>query len=294
MENISIGFSENVLRVLKVNDSRQITFKDEVDLGFNINDDSYFRKNKDEAIDLFSEKFNGLSISDESSDCIAGVLIETSQTFLNVLPVEFSDDKSNINSHILWELSHYFPENYKDFIVKYYRLNNNFFSGNIDEILLIALDKNKIDIIKNLCNGSGIKIRNIEIDQFAVEKCIKKNYPDDIRDLNILLIGCKSSRLDFSLISKSKIKYYDFQNTERTNIRQATARQMNFFETVFSDINIGKIFLYGEEKSIFVKNFLREEYKNIPVSLINPVTSDNSGNQSKYAPLFGLALKDFP
>ena len=34
-------------------------------------------------------------------------------------PVEFSDDKSNINSHILWELSHYFPENYKDFIVKY-------------------------------------------------------------------------------------------------------------------------------------------------------------------------------
>jgi len=294
LDNISIGFSENVLRVLKVNDARKITFKGEIDLGFNINDDSYFKKNKDEAVELFSEKFSGLSVNEDNSECKAGVLIEASQAFLNVLPLDFNEGKANINSHILWELSNYFPEKGKDFIVKYFRLNNNYISKNIDEILLIALDKNKIDIIKNLCNGSGIMIKNIEIDQLAVDKCIKNNYPEDIRNFNILLIGCKNSRLDFSLISEGKIKYFDFQNTARSNINQAIYSQMNFFEKVFSDIRIGKVFLYGEEKSIFVKNFFKEEYKNIPVSLINPETTDNTGNQSKYAPLFGLALKDFP
>ena len=56
---------------------------------------------------------------------------------------------------------------------------------------------------------------------------------------------------------------------------------MNFFETVFSDINIGKIFLYGEEKSSLLKIFSKEEYKIFRFHLINPVTTDNSGNQSK-------------
>ncbi len=294
MDNISIGFSENVLRVLKVNNSGQIIFKDEIDLGFSISDDSYFRKNKDEAVELFSEKFSGLSVNEKNSECQAGVLIETSQAFLNVLPVDFSEEKANINSHILWELSNYFPDNCKDFIVKYYRLNNNYVSRNIDEILLIALYKNKIDIIKNLCNGSGIKIKNIEIDQLAVDKCIKNNYPEDIKKFNILLIGCRSSRLDFSLISEGRIKYFDFQNTGRENIRQAILTQMNFFETVFSNVRIGKVFLYGEDKSVLVMNFFNDHFRNIPVSLINPEINDNTGNLSKYAPLFGLALKDFP
>lgn len=82
-------------------------------------------------------------------------MIEASQAFLNVLPVDFNEGKANINSHILWELSNYFPENGKDFIVKYYRLNNNYISKNIDEILLIALDKNKIDIIKIFATAAG-------------------------------------------------------------------------------------------------------------------------------------------
>lgn len=103
-------------------------------------------------------------------------------------------------------------------------------------------------------------IKNIEIDQLAVDKCIKNNYPEDIRNFNILLIGCKNSRLDFSLISEGKIKYFDFQNTARSNINQAIYSQMNF-EKVFSDIRIGKVFLYGEEKSIFVKNFSKKNTK---------------------------------
>ena len=87
LDNISIGFSENVLRVLKVNDARKITFKGEIDLGFNINDDSYFKKNKDEAVELFSEKFSGLSVNEDNSECKAGVLIEASQAFLKMAKI---------------------------------------------------------------------------------------------------------------------------------------------------------------------------------------------------------------
>ncbi|MEO6693813.1 MAG: hypothetical protein ABIY50_10405 [Ignavibacteria bacterium] len=298
MDNLTLEFSDDVLRILILDDSGKISFKDETDLGFNMNDYSYF-KNRDELVDNFNEKFNGLLKEPNLVFKEAGVLIDTSQAFLNVFPVDFQEDAGSINSHILWELSNYFPETYKNYNIKYYRLNNQFLTDGIDQILLIAVDKNKIEFIKSLCNGCGIKIKSVDIDQFVVEKCLKVFYPEELKNSTLLLIGCKNSRLDFSLISGGTIKYYDYEIINTLNFTNLLVKQMNFYNSVFEVNRPGKIFLYGDRNAEVVKKFLNEEFPDLLVQYINPVdtkdtkdTKDNNKNFSKFSPLFGLALKN--
>jgi len=294
LDTLSLGFSENVLRILRLNDSGKIVFKDEIDLGFNMNDDEYLRKNRDELVLSFTEKLSDLLRDETGSIDEAGVLIDTSQTFLNVFPIDFQEDQGSINTHILWELSNYFPGSYKEFNIKYYRLHNKYLSDGIDEVLLIAVDKNKIEFIKNLCNGSGIKIKNVDIDQFIVEKCVREFYPAELKERTVLLGGCKNSRLDFSLITNEKIKYYDYENAGTSNINTLLVKQMNFFNSMFNEDPPGIIFLYGDQNAEVVKNFLNEKFESLPVILIDPFLKTGSEeNLSKYAPLYGLALKNF-
>ena len=294
MDTLNLGFSENVLRILRLNNSAEIVFKDEIDLGFNMNDEEYLRKNRDELVFSFTEKLSDVLKYETLEINEASILIDTSQTFLNIFPLDFQEDQGSINSHILWELSNYFPDNYKEFNIKYYRLNNKYLSGGIDEVLLIAVDKNKIEFIKNLCNGSGIKIKSVDIDQFVVERCIKEIYQAELNDKTVLLVGCKNSRLDFSLIKDGKIKYYDYENAGTTNFKTLLAKQMNFFNSMFNEDNAGTIFLYGDRNSEVVKNFFNEEFEKLPVILIDPFDKTNRDeNLSKYSPLYGLALKNF-
>ena len=294
MRSLNIEFSNNLVRVLQLNKSKEIILNEEIELGFNIDDVNYIKKNKKEAVSIFSEKFSELNLNETNTEENACVLLNTSQSFLNVIPVDFNEEKNNIDSHILWDLSNYFPDTYKDYIIKYYRLNNNYLNEKIDEVLLIAVDKNRVDVIKNLCNGIGFKIVNIDIDQFAVEKCLKENYSGEFTEQNILLIGFKDSRIDFSLISKGKIRYYDFQNPGKANFKILIEKQIEFLTSVFSEIKIEQAFIYGTEKSINVQNFINEELKIFPATIINPSKINSSEvSQSRYAPLYGLALKNF-
>lgn len=293
MNTLSLEFSENFLRILRLNDLGEVVFKDEIDLGFNMNDDN-LRKNRDEIVLLFTEKLSFLFKDETGLINEADVLIDTSQTFLNVFPLDFQEDQRSINSHILWELSNYFPDNYKEFNIKYYRFNNKYLSEGIDEVLLIAVDKNKIEFIKALCNGSGIKIKSVDIDQFVVEKCVKKIYPAEFKNKTFLLVGCKNSRLDFSLIADGKIKYYDYDNIGISNFKILFAKQMNFFKSMFNKDHSGKIFLYGDRNAEVIKDFLNEEFESLTSVLIDPfVKTGSAENLSKYSPLYGLALKNF-
>ncbi|MDQ3194033.1 MAG: pilus assembly protein PilM [Bacteroidota bacterium] len=285
MSNLNLEFSGNTLRVLQLNETRDIIIKDERKLSFNILNEQTLKSKSADLISEFAVIIKSV-LNDDSNEQRAGVLISTEQTFLNVFPVDFNEDQSSINSHILWELSNYYPETYKDFNIKYYRLNNNYFNENIDEALLIAIDKNAIGFIKVLCNGSNIKIRNVEIDQFAVEKCVKENYPEEIKN-TILIIGCKNNRLDFSVIARGYLKYYDYEIFEGKKFRNLLIRHLNIYNKGYSKIE--KIFLYGDENTEHVKKFLDEMMENKKVSFIK---YNEGNNDSRFSALYGLALKN--
>ncbi len=285
MNTLSLGFSGNVLRVLQLSDTRQIISEYELTLSFNINEENILKQNQKELARELSDSISGIPGIDGSEPLTAGILIETEQTFLSVFPIDFNEEQGNINSHILWELSNYFPDTYKNFNIKYFRLNNNYLNETIDEVLLIAIDKGKIEFLKNLCNSCNIRIKNIEIDQFAVDKCLKENYPDDVKNSNILIIGCKNSRLDFSMIVNGNLTLFDFENFEGENFRTLLVNKINHL----SSMNIDKIFLYGGDVSGQVKNFLSEQYKAAQIEFI----SFPGNNDFRFSPLYGLALKNF-
>lgn len=284
MNNLVLEFSEKGLRVLEINQSGIIIFKEELNLNFNIYDETEQKISREEMKNEFSETIQNLLKNNKREVQTTGVLINTSQTFLNVFPLDFNEEQISIDSHLIWELSNYFPESFKNFNIKYYRLNNNELNGKIDDVLLIAVDKNKIERIKNLCNAAGLKIRNVEIDQFTVEKCLPAEYKDETECL--LLLGCKNLRLDFSLIINGKLKYYDYRIIENTKFKYFLMDRINFFNSTYKEID--HIFLYGEDYSKEADIFLKNEFQNINTSFVTYDSSDDT----KFAPLYGLALKN--
>ncbi len=287
MVNLNLEFSGNVLRILQLNESKQIISKNEFNLSFNINDDSNLKKNKNDFAEEFEECINKITKDSGHEFLKAGILIGTEQTFLNVTPIDFTEDAGSITSHILWELSNYFPETYKDFNIQYYRLNNKYHNENTDDILIIAVNKNKLEFIKHLCNAGGLKIGKVEIDHFALEKNLKEIYPDENKNKTILVIGCKDGRFDYSLIVNELLKYYSYETYERSEFKNLLISQINSFNA--SLFNIEKIFLYGNESTAIIKLFLEQQFLNIPVSVI---TIPGNSDDTKFAPLYGLALKN--
>ncbi|HMS34710.1 MAG TPA: pilus assembly protein PilM [Ignavibacteria bacterium] len=289
MVNINLEFSGNILRALQLNDAKEVILKNEITLSFNLNDEFHSRKNKDSLIEEFEESISSIFNNEDQEQKTAGILIGTSQTFLNVMPVDFNEDAGSISSHILWELSNYYPESYKEFTIKYFRLNNNYLSDKIDDVLLIAISNSRLEFIKSLCDSCDVTIKNVEIDHFAVEKCLKEFYPAEIKNKSVLIIGSKSGRLDFSLVSNGLMRYYDYEVTEKSDYRNLLVRQINLLNS--SLFNVERFFLYGDDKTASIRNFLEEQFQNIPVSFIS-----HSGKNEDYgfAPLYGLALKNLP
>jgi Tfp pilus assembly PilM family ATPase len=280
-----LEFSGKAVRALELNDAGDIILKDEFELSFDINDELRQKSGFKDIKDEFSKNINNLLKNTDQEVKEAGILISTRQTFLNVFPVDFNEEQSNIDSHILWELSNYFPETYKNFNIKYYRLNNSSLNENIDEILLIAIDKNSIEQIKNLCNAANVKIKNLEIDHFAVEKCLSSEYKTENR--KVLLLGCNNSRLDYSMLVNGKLKFYDYHIIEDSKFRKPLVDMLNFHGSELDGVE--DIFIYGEEYSGNVNKFLNEEFQQLNSKFIRYSNSDDT----RFAPLFGLALKIF-
>lgn len=292
MINLYIEFSDNTLRVLRLDKLKKISVKHEVNLSFSLSDETVLRKDKSDLIHEFEDAITeALKNDDESGNSdmkvTAGILIGTEQIFMNVTPVDFDEDNSSVSAHIIWELSNYFPDTYKDFNVRYYRLNNNNISENIDDTLLIAINKKKLEFIKMLCDSTDITIRNIEIDHIVIDKCLKEKYPEDIIGKTVLIIGIKKGRVDFSLLCDGEIRYYDFANLGGLNLKYPVVSQINLLNSLL--FNIEKIFIYGEDSKNELKNFLLEQFENIGISSIK--YEDNSEDTS-FAPLYGLALKN--
>jgi len=291
LETTVIGFSDNILRFLKINSSRTVTASGETDIGFSINDVSYFKKNKDDLLNVFHIKVGELLKDSEFKDLNTGVIIESSQTFLITIPVDFTDNENSINSHLLWELSNYFPDTYKNYSVRFLKLRKFITGENLYDVLMIAIDKNKLNFIKSLCNGTGIKIKNIEIDQFASEKCISDNCK--IKGTKILLAGFKKHRIDFSITEGNKIIYYNYGRTVRQNYLNVSAKLLNSLKTSASAVSPDKIFIYGDSISEELNSLLFNEFGKQNVNVLSPFDNQKEIlNSSAFAPLFGLALKN--
>ncbi len=305
--SLGIGFSGNTIYFTELLGDEMNTKVDHIEsvkIDFDFEDE--FGKYKSSQKDL-------TNISSEISTYItkrnldvkkAGLTISSSQAFMITLPIDYSEGKQSINSKIYWELSNYFPDNYNEFLINTYRLNNVLPCKSSDDFLVIAVQKNTIEFIKRIFKISGLELSVIDIDHFSAESSIRKNYDEKIAGKNVLLVGLKKGRVDYGYIENRKYKYYThskYANDNEFNLH-LTRRLKSVINTEPVMNRVDTIFLYGDDiKEDTLETVEKQGYPN--VCIINPFESIGASevflkneslrkNSYKYSASCGIALRN--
>jgi len=302
LEKLILSFSDEFIRVVGINDLNEIILLEEVNSIIDFGKDISYYKNNTTVISETTDAIRSVLNTDISKIRNCGVVIDSAQAFLNTIPLDVSDDESAVNSQIMWELSNYFPESYNDFNIKYLRLNNHKYSENIDDVLLIAIDKFKIDFCKRVADELKLNLKSVEVDHFAAEKILSDIYKDKATENDVLFIGYKHSRIDITLLSKGKIKHYEYISRDDNDYQNRFCNSLKAIPVNIPMLDVKEIFIYGDGFSSGAEDSFHEIYKNVPVTVIDPfmkvklsreILSEKSSDHSLYrfTPLCGLASK---
>jgi len=302
LEKLILSFSDEFIRVIGINDLNEIILLEEVNSIIDFGKDISYYKNNTTVISETTDAIRSVLNTDISKIRNCGVVIDSAQAFLNTIPLDTSDDESAVNSQIMWEISNYFPETYNDFNIKYLKLNNHKYSENIDDVLLIAIDKFKIDFCRRVADELKLNLKAVEVDHFAAEKIISEIYEDKSSENDVLLVGYKHGRIDITLLTKGKIRHYEYISRDDNDYPSVFAESLKTMKTTVPMLDVKEIFIYGDGFSSGAADNFSDIYKNIPVTVVDPfmkvklsreILSEKSSDHSLYrfTPLCGLASK---
>jgi hypothetical protein len=296
----TIGLFEKSLRFLEINKDNKISFAYNFTDNFKLENLYLQNKFSDANLNETAKTINDVLKQSNTTAGISKLLIDTNQCFANVIPVDFSESKEKINSDIIWEISNYYPENYKNFKINYYKLLSGSYSEDIKETLIVALKNNLIEALVKLSKLINIKISSIDVEHFTSEKYFRSIRKNLINDENILVAGCKKNRFDFSIINKSGCFAYDFFIVKESNFRNDLVSTFLKIKEKYGNLQINNIYLYGEEPASTAYKIINDLSKNARVILSNPfyelgitdeVSTDIVSEGYKFIPLCGLALE---
>ncbi len=296
---LTIGLYEKSIRFLEINKDNRISFAYQLSENFNFENLYSQNKASDSYLNEISVSINDVLNKSKITSNTSKLLIDTSYCFLNVIPLDFKESSDKTNSDILWELSNYFPDSYKNYKISYHKLISDLYSEDIKETLIIAIKSNIIDAIKKLAGQINIKIGSIDIEHFASERYfrkIRKGYSDSE---TILVIGCKKNRFDFSIINDSGCIGYDYILIDDSNFHDKLKANYLMIEDKYRQMQINYIYLYGDESTSTAYKIINDIAKDSRLILSNPFyeigitdnfDSDIVSEGYKFVPLCGLAL----
>lgn len=221
-------------------------------------------------------------------------VLDSRLAFISCVPLDYSDEIENINSSLIWEISNYFPENYKNYKVTYQKINqNNRDLEYLGNTLIIAYHKNIAEITRRISEISSLKISNINFDAFCAGHYISK-----LSQNTFAVLGCKKDRLDLSVYLNGKISFFlpVYLKEDAKEILQ-TEIYKTLKLTGFEEVN--DIFIYGDDVSPKMLNLLKEfnwKYKFHLTDPFKEYSINNSFledriealNSYSFTPLFGL------
>jgi Tfp pilus assembly PilM family ATPase len=276
---------------------------DSADVDFDFEEDLSKYKSNNKALTNLSGEIQKYINKRNTHYSKISLTIGTSQAFMVILPIDYSEGKQSLNSKIYWELSNYFPDNFNDFIVNTYRLNTVMPCGKTDEFLLIAVLKNTLEFVKRIFRLCNLNLSIVDIDHFAAEHNLRMNHPEDFSDKNILLVGLKKGRFDFGLISNRKYLFYTYVKYHSgPEYNLALIRKLNsILNSKLAKIPVENIYLYGDDIREDTLEALKKN-NGTKINLVNPfeniVSSSeflkNEGLRKSmyiYAPGCGVALR---
>jgi Tfp pilus assembly PilM family ATPase len=304
--SLGISFSSNAIRFTELVYSRGVTELDYVDSAeadFDFETDlAQYKSNQKALTNLSGEIQKYLNARNLNFRHIS-LTISTSQAFLIMLPLDLSEGTHTFNSKVYWELSNYFPDTYADYIINTYRMSRVMPSSGTGEFLIIAVHKNTMEFVKRIFKMCNIELSVVDIDHFAAEQNLRKNYADEFPGKNILLLGLKKGRFDYGLISDRKYSCYTYSKySSEPELNLSLVKKLNsLLDTNFRQKEFDHVFVYGDN----LKEDTLEAVKrscNAKVRILNPFENINSSNQFlkndelrktayRFAPSCGVALR---
>lgn len=308
-KSLGISFSSDKIKFTELTVDGgmiKLSYADIIDVDFDFEDELWKYKSNQKVLTNISGEIQKVLQKRGTYFSDISVTLSTSQAFLMILPVDFSEGKSSINSKIYWELSNYFPDNYSEYIVNTYRMNSLLPASRSDEFLIIAVLKNTLEFVKRIFKLCNINIKLIDIDHFSAENALRKNYPGQLNEKNVLLVGLKDGRMDFGYIANKKYSYFTY--TKYYSPSEYNLALTKKIRTIISSPAVKNgvdcIFLYGEE----IRNDTLEALKKqngFKVEIINPFENIHASSgylkdselrkkQYNFAPSCGVALRNTP
>lgn len=303
---LGIGFSsDNIYFTEVINDagSPKVTHVESVKINFDFEDEFARHKSSQKDLTIISSEIQAYLSKRRLNVQSASISIGTSQAFLITLPIDYNDGKQSINSKIYWELSTFFPDNYNEFVINTYRMNNVLPCKNSDDYLIIAVHKNSLEFIKRIFKICNLNISVIDIDHFSAEHTIRKNYAESLVGQKVLLVGLKKGRIDYGYIVNKKYKFYAYSKYHTdVEFNLHLTRKLNYlFSREPISGGVDTIFLYGDDIREDTVDALKKLDK-APIEIINPFENVNAADaflknedlrkvSYKYAPSCGVALR---
>jgi Tfp pilus assembly PilM family ATPase len=303
LKSLIVSFSGKKITIIEIGDKNEILFLENLVSDYDMSESITLDRFNDTMIYSCSDLINSVLKGKTFEEHKVGLLLDSSVAFMNLIPIDFKEPVDTIRSQILWDLSNYFPQNYKEFNVNYFRLKKTNYSPDVRDTLIIALHKVKLEFLRSIFEFSNLYINISDIDHLAAENCIKKVYGYDFKNKKNLIIGIKKKRADLSIIDENNLYYFDYLNTESNVFQEKLAKSLSCFYERDLDLFFDKIFLYGDNGLTHIKKLVSSVFPEKEIVLTNPLsifnyssiknTVSNIENEGyKYTSLFGLALKD--
>lgn len=295
----TIGLFEKSIGFLEINKENNISFAYLIKENFKLENLYNQSKLSDTYINETAEMINGVIDKINATVNSSKLLIETNFCFANVIPLDINESPDKINSNILWELSNFYPDSYKNYKINYYKLSSYLHSDNVREVLIIAIKNYLIEAIRKLSKQINIKIGAADVEHFASEKYFRYIRKTLLNDEAILIIGCKRGRFDFSIINRKECLGYDYFLSEDSNFQEKLINQYLKIEEKYRALNINNIYLYGDEVTSVAYKIINDIAKSSRLILSNPfyelgITNDVDteivSEGFKFIPLCGNAL----
>lgn len=298
MNSLAVGFSGNSIRLVGLSGDK-LTHISELETDFDF-DKEILEHYSDEHLiseiaSVISDNVSKIDNINEYNVCLS---LSPLQVFTNTIPLEMETGEQTISSNILWDLSMYYPRDYENFNVNYYRLGKVYPDDAIYDVLVMGINKDILNFYKSVFDECGLNLTIVDSDHLAVSEFVKKFYPGT---RNFVTLGLKPGRLDVSLNTSESLLYYSYASTGEFDFKTELDKELNELEIKDGFTEVDGIYIYGESLLESVKEYLEQKYPGININILDPLNNFNGGEFSenilhfssaaRFVPLFGLALK---
>lgn len=137
------------------------------------------------------------------------VALDTASLFINSFPLEEGLSRVEINEHVNWELSQFFPgAGSKEFVTDIHVMARTA-AERWNKVLSVSVKRRDAYAIQSAVGRLGLTLHILDVDHFSADTALRLNYPDAERKY-LALVGVKENRLDISLLRNGNLESYTY------------------------------------------------------------------------------------